>query len=192
MWLQRTDHVHRVSRRVREAVHRQGNGAARGEVGVGAIARAADALKFRDEMAGTAVDGLAREWPRQHAIEGVDLLHHGIAHGQRLVHSRRVGGEVLRETGIEKQAFTDRIFRGRDLNFSPETRGLSRAAYHYYKRHRAKMPAALASRPPTAAFVLRFTRGLPRRIFSRVMDGSLLADCSRLGLPVLRGFSNTR
>jgi hypothetical protein len=128
MRLQRTHHLHGISWRVVIAVERSRQRTAGGEVSVSAIAGSAHALEFSDKVARAAVDGLASERSGQSSGRGVDKVDGWITRRQRLIDSRHIGREKLRETSVKKKPFADGIFRGRGICFRWETGRITRAA----------------------------------------------------------------
>src|SRR6202034_1530100 len=80
---ERPDDLHCVARRVVESVWlRPWNGTSRREVGVGAIAAAADTLKFCNKVARPAVHCLSGKRAGQRAIRRLNLLHDRVAAGK--------------------------------------------------------------------------------------------------------------
>jgi hypothetical protein len=128
MGLQRPHHLHRISWSVVQGVEDARQGTAGRVVGVGAIAGSGNALEFGDEVAGTAVDGLASERAGQTSIRRVDQGNGRIARWQRLIYAGHMGGEKLRESSVQEQPFADGVFRRRGFHFGRKIRRIARAA----------------------------------------------------------------
>ena len=121
-----SNNLHRVARCVVETVGlRARNWTVRGEVGIGAIARAAHSLKLRHKMAGSAVHRLASEWARQRSIGSLHFRNDRIAGCERSVDAGRVGSKKLAEASIEKQRLTNGIGRGCRIAFRRGGRSLT-------------------------------------------------------------------
>jgi hypothetical protein len=86
-----------------------------------------NALEFRNEMAGPAIDRLAGKGAGQRAVGRIHLRDYRISDRQRLIHAGHVNGKIFREPGIEEQTFANRILRGRNVSISFKLRRFSRA-----------------------------------------------------------------
>ena len=159
---ERIHHLHGIARRVIESVWlRSWNWAARGEVSIGAVARAVYALKLRNEMARSAIDRLARQTARAaDRSVSVPVLRQGRRLSTACSHPSCSRRKIPRKSSIEEKRLTDRIRRRGCVRFCWCGRGLPRsAARNTIPREQRNRSSA---RKPANLYASRSLLSLPR------------------------------